>query len=165
MQEIMGAEKRFLELIGRAREGSRPAFDELAAEITASLLAAIRRGIGEGLGAKLEPEDVLQETLLRAFKSIQHFRWQGELSFRRELEGSASNIPLRPARTEVRKRELQMERDPPASGVSPSRDARRVERFDRLQRSIDGLSPDHQTVIRLARLEGLKIQEIAERMG
>src|SRR5687768_15987770 len=123
MQAIMDDEKRFLELIESARKGSRPAFDELAAEITSSLLAAIRRGIGERLGAKLEAEDVLQETLLRAFKSIQHFRWQGEVSFRRWLEGIASNILLHSARTYGRKRELQMERDPPASGVSPSRDA------------------------------------------
>jgi RNA polymerase sigma-70 factor (ECF subfamily) len=165
MEEIMTDDKRTLELIERARNGSRVAFDELAAQITAPLLTSIRLGIGEGLRAKLDAEDVLQETLLRAFQSIKHFRWQGEESLRRWLEGIAANFLLHSGRTYGRKKELEIRRDPPASDPTPSRNERRNERFDRLKRSIDGLSPDYRTVIRLSRLEGLKIQEIAERMG
>lgn len=161
----MADDKRIMDLIARARDGSRAAFDELAAQVAVPLLRSIRLGIGQRLRVKLDAEDVLQETLLRAFQSIRHFRWQGKESFLRWLEGIAANFLLHSARTYGRKKELQIQRDPPASDVSPSRQDRRNERFDRLKRSIDGLSPDYRTVIRLARLEGLKIQEIAERMG
>ena len=51
-----------------------------------------------------------------------------------------------------------------ASTVSPSRALRRHERLDRLQEALDSLSPDHRQVIVLARLKGLRIKEIAERM-
>ena len=42
---------------------------------------------------------------------------------------------------------------------------RRDERWERLRSSLEALSPDHREVIELARLEGLKINDIAERMG
>ncbi len=41
---------------------------------------------------------------------------------------------------------------------------RRDERFDRLQEALKTLSVDHRTVIELARIKGLRIQEIADRM-
>ena len=42
---------------------------------------------------------------------------------------------------------------------------RRNERFDRLQESIDNLSAEYREVIVLARIEGLRIKEIAQRMN
>ena len=48
--------------------------------------------------------------------------------------------------------------------MSPSRSLRRRERLDRLQAALDALSPDHRQVIVLARLKGLRMTEIAERM-
>ena len=161
----MTHDKRTLALIERARNGERTAFDELATSITDPLLASIRLRLGEKLREKLDPEDVLQETFVRAFRSIRHFRWQGDESFRRWLEGIAANFILHSARTYTRKREIRIQRDPAAKDVSPSRNERRDERFDRLKRSVDDLSPDYGAVIRLSRIDGLKISEIAERMG
>jgi len=42
---------------------------------------------------------------------------------------------------------------------------RRDERFERLQAALDSLSPDHREVITLARLKGLRGEEIAKRMN
>ena len=42
---------------------------------------------------------------------------------------------------------------------------RRKERFDRLQEALKKLSPDHRQVILLARIEGLPMAQIAERMN
>ena len=53
----------------------------------------------------------------------------------------------------------------PADDESPGRNLRRQERFDRLSKSVESLSPDYRIVIRLARIEGLKIGEIADRMN
>ena len=90
-------------------------------------------------------------------------------SFRRWLEGIAANFILHSARTYARKREIRIQRDPAANpavnDVSPSRNERRNERFGRLKRSVDDLSSDYRTVIRLSRIEGLRISEVAERMG
>jgi hypothetical protein len=49
--------------------------------------------------------------------------------------------------------------------ILPERDLRREERFDRFEHAYHTLSPEHQEVIRLARLEGLQVSEVAERLG
>ena len=151
--------------IERARGGDRAAFDELMAEHSGALLASIRRRMGTTLGERIEPEDLVQETLVRAFRSLESFEWRGEGSFRRWLDGIAGHVVLHSARTQSRNREFQISRAPNSACVSPSRQQRREERFDRLKSALDRLSPDHQRVIRLSRIEGLKVGEIAERMG
>ncbi len=61
--------------------------------------------------------------------------------------------------------EFELPADARADGVSPSRHLQRSERFDRLQSSLDRLSPDHRRVVMLSRIDGLKIKEIAQRMN
>ena len=51
-----------------------------------------------------------------------------------------------------------------ADDVSQSRDARRNERFERLQRALDSLSDEHRRVVMLARIEKLPIAEVARRL-
>jgi RNA polymerase sigma-70 factor (ECF subfamily) len=61
---------------------------------------------------------------------------------------------------------LEVERLPsPPSQISAGRALRREERFERLEKALRGLSPDHREVIVLARIEGLQMKEIAERLG
>ena len=71
----MAAKNDALHLIENAQQGDRSAFEELVAESREPLLKAIRRRMGRTLREKLEPEDGLQETLLRAFRSVKDFRW------------------------------------------------------------------------------------------
>ncbi len=152
-------------LIERAREGDREAFEELVSPLRENLLNRICSKIGAGLREELSPDDVLQETQLRALRSIAKFRWQGDQSLRVWLEAIANNVILQSAKRHSRRREYRIDRDPSSPDVSPSRHERRNERFDRLKKSIDDLSPDYRTVIQLSRIEGLKVREIAERMG
>jgi RNA polymerase sigma factor (sigma-70 family) len=37
--------------------------------------------------------------------------------------------------------------------------------LDRLEQAVQALSPDHREVVRLARIEGLQVDEIAKRLG
>lgn len=164
MRETMIEEQHY-ELVRRAQTGDRRAFDELAGSVNDVLLANIRRRLGPELREKLDAEDVLQETLLRAFRCIEEFQWEGEKSFERWLGGIATNFILHSARRYGLRKHLRIVRDPEAKGVSPSRHQRREERLSRLVRSIDELNPEYRQVVRLSRLEGLKIEEIAERMG
>ena len=154
-----------VELIARAQGGERSAFEELASLHNDSLRRAIRYRMGAKIREKVDPDDVLQETLLRAFRSMGDFELQGEGSFRRWLEGIAANLILDSSRRQRRRREFQILREPEANTDSPSRGIRREERFRRLRECVDGLSQDYQTVIRLSRIEGLKIQQIAQRMN
>ena len=60
---------------------------------------------------------------------------------------------------------LRIDRDPTGDGASPSKGIRRRERLERLEVSMKALSPDYRTVLRLSRMDGLSIKEIAKQMG
>ena len=151
-------------LIQRAREGDRAAFDLLVEEHRSRLEALIGARIGAHVRSEVDAADVLQETLLQALRSIERFRWQDEDSFLRWLGGIAEHVILKAATRSKRHQVLRLCRDLPASGPSPSRASRREERFDRLTKALAALTPEHREVIRLARLDGLDLKEIARRM-
>ncbi len=60
---------------------------------------------------------------------------------------------------------LRIDRDLTGDGTSPSKGIRRRERLARLEVSMKTLSPDYRTVLRLSRIDGLSIKEIAKQMG
>ena len=152
-------------LVAKAQNGDRAAFDEIVARHAGQLMAVIRSRIGSHLRPKLDPEDVLQDTLLGAFQSISHFTWRDEPGFLRWLQSIAENRIRDAAKGPKAADEFELPADARADGVSPSRHVQRSERFDRLQSSLDRLSPDHRTVVMLSRIDGLKIKEIAHRMN
>ena len=165
MRELVANTERVLQLLEQARNGDRDAFESLVSPVREGLLQSIRLKIGTSLRESLDPEDVLQEVQLRALGSITKFKWQGDGSFEAWLKGIASNFILHSAKIRRQRREFRMVREPPASDVSPTRRERRNERFERLKESVEGLPPDFRTALRLSRIEGLRISEIAERMG
>lgn len=154
-----------LQLLERARDGDRAAFDALVSPLRQDLLRRIRLKIGSSMREKLDPEDVLQEVQLRALQSISRFQWQGEGSLEAWLEGIAANLILHTVKTHRRRREFQIDREPCAPDATPSRVQRRDERFERLKKSVDALPPDYRAAVRLSRIDGLSIHEISERMG
>jgi len=151
-------------LVRNAQEGQRGAFEELAARHRLRIEALIRSRIGPALRETVEVEDLIQETLLRAFESIGRFRWQGDESFFRWLAGIAVRVILQAAR---RRRVIPMAsaagEGVAAEQASPSRTLRRAERFDRLEEALARLRPEHRDVILLARVENVPLREIARR--
>jgi RNA polymerase sigma-70 factor (ECF subfamily) len=152
-------------LVQRARRGDRVAFEELVAQVRSRLLGRIRSLVGPRLRQKVDPEDVLQEALLRGLESIARFAGTDSDAFLFWLEGIARNLVRNLTRRKGWKQEFAISRDVPAGGSSPSGRQRRDERFERLSQSVESLSPDYRTVIRLARIEGLKLKEVARRMN
>lgn len=152
-------------LVTRARQGDREAFDELSASTRERVLLRIRTMVGGAFRRKCDPEDVLQETFLRGIESIERFEGEDLVAFGSWLEGIARNVVRNLVRKKGWRAEFEIARSLPASGPSPSHHQRREERFGRLSEAVESLSSDHRTVIRLARIEGLKIREVAERMG
>jgi RNA polymerase sigma-70 factor, ECF subfamily len=155
-------------LIQKARDGDRTAFEQLAEAYRPRIEALIRSRLGRELLRSFEAEDVLQETLIRAFRSIGQFRVQGPggESFLRWIGGIAEHVILTLARRKPREGALPSGGDTtPVEGLTQSKALRRQERFDRLEEALKGLSSEHREVILLARIECLSIKEVARRMG
>ncbi len=151
-------------LVRRAKAGDRPAFDELIDLHRERLESWVRSRMGERIRRATEVDDLLQDTYLRAFEALNRFTWRNEHSFFRWLCTIAEHLIWNASQKRAHA-DFKLACDPPASGVSPSRNLRRQERFDRLESSLKGLEPEEREAIRLSRFEGLKAREIAERMG
>ena len=125
----------------------------------------MQRRIGRFLSRKIEVEDVLQETFLKAFQSLRTFENRGDDAFYVWLKGISENLLLYWARQHQRRDQMQLDRDLEGSDTSPSRSLRREERFERLQAALSDLSSAHREVILLARVKGLTLKEIATQLG
>ncbi len=152
------------DLIEQAQGGDRAAFGELFELHRSRLAGLIHSKIGPWMRGKLDVDDVLQETFTRALQSLDRFLWRGDQSFIRWLGGIAENLILDAARAQRRTQKFHLLREAPGSGTSPSGAMRREERFERLQEALDRLTPEQREVIRLLRIEGLKIAEVSERL-
>lgn len=152
------------ETFREAQRGHRSDFDRLALRHRDGLVAFVASRLGPAVRSQVEAEDVVQETLLKAFEGLSRIEWKGPAAFRRWLENIALHIISNISRCRaVSMRKLTL--DVAASGTSASRAMRREERFERLREALQHLSPEHRRVIQLWRLEGLPTQDIAERMG
>ena len=152
-----------LSLVEKASAGDSEAFGALFERHRARFRLLICSRLGQGLAASVDPDDILQESALRALGSMPSFEFQGEESFLRWLGGIAENVILDLSRK--RRRSFYLGRDVAESYPSPGRAERRNERFERLQDALADLNPDYREVIRLARIEGLSIRVVADRMG
>jgi RNA polymerase sigma-70 factor (subfamily 1) len=161
---LMGSQEQARDLIERAKTGDRPAFEALAEMFRPRLEKLIEARLGKRLRESLEADDVLQESMLRAFRSIQDFEWRKEDAFFSWLSGIVEHVLQTAVEEQARRRFVRLESDVAGSQVPPSRALGREERFDRLEEALKDLSPEHRQVILLARAEGLSIKDIAIRM-
>jgi RNA polymerase sigma-70 factor (ECF subfamily) len=168
-------------LVGKAQKGDPDAFAALIGKYERRLEALIHVRLGPSLRQRVEMEDVLQETYLNAFRSIEQYEWRDEGSFFKWLGGIAENVLRRLARGHLRMlgREVSLERCAQsaegdsgklaellrARDTSPTDALRRKERFERLEKALGKLTPDHREVIILAVLRGLSMREIASQVG
>jgi RNA polymerase sigma factor (sigma-70 family) len=161
----MATQEEVQALFSRARGGERDAFDQLAGRFRRRLLSIIRHRMSKRLQRDAEPEDVYQETLLRAYRSLDRIEWNGEHAFLNWLGSIAEHVILPQARRQKRARPAPVDSRIPAPGISPSEAMERNRRFERLQNALDSLHPEARQVVLLARIDGFKLSAIAERMG
>jgi RNA polymerase sigma-70 factor (ECF subfamily) len=165
MDAVMEAEEKSQILVERAREGDRPAFDELVKRYRGRIAGHIKARLGGYLRSRVDVDDLLQEVLLRAFSSLSQFHWSGDQAFFRWLGTIARNVVHEVARREQRELILPSEDVLEAREISPRHALERGERFDRLEKAIERLTPEHREVILMARIRRLPIQEVAARMN
>lgn len=151
-------------LVEKAQAGDRSAFDGLVGRYRERLLGQIEARLGSKVRARIEAEDVLQETLTRAYQSIEKFRYQGEESFYSWLGTIAEHLIWNVSQKQSSSY-LELKTDVADDDASPGRNLRRHERFERLEKALNRLSPDHRKALVLSRFEGLKVTEIAARMN
>lgn len=172
---------RTTEGLARRALGEDPeAFAGLVQRLRGRLEMWISLRMGPLLRSRLSEDDVLQETLLQAHRSLADFRDQGEGSFRRWVFSVAENrlrdlhkyhaaqkrdaareVPIGPRSAE----ESQLLQSLSASGSSPSSVAHRRELVARLVDRIARLpEPLGEVLVRRA-IEERTFQEIAQQLG
>lgn len=159
---IMSGETDHLDgLARRAESGDRGAFDEILQACQGQLETWIKLRLGERLRRSVEPADIFQETMLRALRSAESFRWRGQRALANWLARIAENAIQEQVRRARRQAHAAIEEGPAETPVSPSHEQRRGERFERLQRALDALDPVSRRVVELSRLEGRSLADIA----
>jgi RNA polymerase sigma-70 factor (ECF subfamily) len=160
------------QLVARAREGDRQAFDDLVACYAPRIYNLALRVVG----SPEEAEDCVQDAFVRAFSRLHTFR--GEAAFFTWLYRVALNVTneaaSRSARDPVRASELASadpERPAPdldqvgsresVSGRGPEEEVISQERRRVVVQAIRALPERHRTVVVLYDLQGLSYEEIA----
>jgi RNA polymerase sigma-70 factor (ECF subfamily) len=148
------------ELIGRARRGDVAAFERLTGAHADRLYAVVLRLVGN----RSDAEDVVQETLLRAWRGLarfegrsMYFTWLyriGVNESNRALERRSRRGPSVPIDDE----ELQLPA-PPHEG--PAGRTQQSELRRALDRAIADLAPGYRTALVLRDVEGLSTREAA----
>ncbi len=153
MNALMEDQERTAILVDHAKRGDRQAFDRLLARFQERLRSTVEGWSRFQVGSNVEVDDVLQETFLRAFRSLDGFEWQGKDSFFRWLCVIAKRAL---AQAIQERRKIQGSVSPPSAAVSgPTQTtmSRRVERFDRLEDALQSLTPEYREVLVLSRVE------------
>jgi RNA polymerase sigma-70 factor (ECF subfamily) len=164
-------------LIERARAGDHEALGQLLEEYRGFLRLLARSGVGRNLQPRLDPSDLVQETLLEAQRDFRRFQGHSGGEFVAWLRQIlARNLVDQVKHHQSQKRDVGREErldqfldEAPqalAAPVStPSAQAVQHEQNDQLDRALTRLPPDYREVLTLRHLEGQPFDAIAIRMG
>ncbi len=158
------------DLVRRARAGDGGAFEALARDLELPLFRHVLRVVG----STAEAEDVVQEALLSAWRSLASFEGG---SFRAWVFRIATNRAIDLIRARRRRGELPLEpaddeRDPPggsrvdwAEPVAPGGDlaaiAGRAEALAIVEEALGTIAPEQRAALLLRDVEGFSYEEIA----
>jgi RNA polymerase sigma-70 factor (ECF subfamily) len=151
-------------LIGRAQAGDVGAFEALAGVYADRLYAVAVRFLGDGG----EAEDVLQETLLRAWRGIRRFESRAMVFtwlYRIAVNESNRALERRQRRRSSVAADEQATDVPAPSRDGPASQAECRELREALRAAISQLSVPCRTALVLRDIEGLSTREAAEIAG
>jgi RNA polymerase sigma-70 factor (ECF subfamily) len=156
------------EQLRRYRAGDRGAADELFRRHYPRLRMAIRARIPADQRHRVDEEDLLQATLVRALDKLDRFEYRGEGAFLAWMVQIATNLMLdelrrrRPRPTAGGARAIE---DFPGDGPSPSRIFSLVEDREQLERGLDALPSAQRDALVYHDLVGQDLGTLAEDMG
>jgi RNA polymerase sigma-70 factor (ECF subfamily) len=164
-----------VDLLRRAREGSRDALGALLERSARRLLALIRLRLGPSLRREVESRDVLQSTLVKALAGFADFQGGGGASLAAWLARIAENEIRDLADYHGRERRdaarrVSLDESPGVEQLAANVRSQTScialgEELVRLEGALEALPQEHREVIMLRRLEELSFGEIGERMG
>jgi RNA polymerase sigma-70 factor (ECF subfamily) len=170
------------QLLHQARAGDRPALGRLLECYRAYLLVLARVQIGRRLQGKVDPDDVVQDAFLGAYRDFPQFRGTSEKELlgwlRQILANLLANLVRHYQGTQGRdvrlERRLAVELEQSSQALdrgliaphsSPSQQAARREQSVQLAVALGRLPPDARELLILRHLEGLTFPEVARRLG
>ncbi len=174
------------DLVARVRSGDAAAWGPLLGRFEGRLRLYVRYRLGRALAQRVDVDDVLQETWLRALRAVPQFRAQrdggggaegdGESALYRLLAALARRAIVDAARAAraqrrddgaVRRLALsEWSREGAAARTAgPVTRAERAERDALLDRAFVSLTPAERRVIALRQFEQLPAKDVAVRLG
>jgi RNA polymerase sigma-70 factor (ECF subfamily) len=158
------AQKPECELVGAAQAGDLAAFEELAGAHTDHLYSVVLRLLGD----RGDAEDVMQETLLRAWRGIGRFR--ADASFFTWLYRIAQNESNRALERRLRRVATVGIDEEPVQVAAPAHHEPAIRAEHRalgeaLKLAIASLDSPYRTALVLRDLEGLSTREAAKISG
>lgn len=155
-------------LVSKVQHGNRCAFDQLAARYRGRLLRLIMRIVHDSADA----EDVLQDTLVRAYRAIDAFR--GDSAFYTWLFRIAVNTATAFVSRRHRRMDARADSADPdwattmaeleADAVTPEDILHGKQMAEIVDRAMASLAPEHSAAITMHEIDGLSYQEIADAM-
>jgi len=151
-------------LVGEAREGDRPAFDELVRRTYVDTYTLALRLTADEEDAR----DVVQESYLRAWKGLPNFRGDAQFSrwMYRITANTAYSVVKRRRRhraeslDEVLEEPIELHPD-----LQPEDAAETSALLDQLSAALDELPPKLRVLVVLKDVYGLSHEEIADELG
>lgn len=157
------------ELVRRAQRGKTEAFEELVRRYEQKVYNITYRLLGN----EEDATEALQDTFLRAYRSISRFKFKS--SFYTWLYRIATNVSL----TKLRRRKTQetvsldepikntddLKYDIPDSRSTPEQAFEQKRLRERLQEAIAKLPEEYRTVVVMRDLEGLSNEEVSATLG
>ncbi|MCI0739891.1 MAG: sigma-70 family RNA polymerase sigma factor [Gemmataceae bacterium] len=168
------APKDFAKALVAARKGDRTALGRLLDDMRPYLLAVVQQ---DCVPSKAEAEDLVQETLVKAYKTFDQYHGTTAL----ELRGWLRRIALNNARDKARHWHTEKRHahevpvaedssDPgrqqlPADIESPIAQLIRQEKIETIQAALELMDAEHVQVIQLRWREELHFDEVGRRLG
>jgi RNA polymerase sigma-70 factor (ECF subfamily) len=171
------------EFVRRATEGDREALDRLLHHFRARLRRMVAIRMDQRLIGRVDPSDVVQETLAEAARKLHRYAAERRLPFYPWLRELAREHLVRLHRQHVKagrrtvlREELsgpglsqesvmELARQLAATGTSPSGQAMREEMRQRVRAALTRLTEQDQEILVMRHLEQLEVGEIAAILG
>jgi RNA polymerase sigma-70 factor (ECF subfamily) len=159
--------------IDEARGGSRAALDRLLEACCRYLLAVAHREMCAALRSRLDPVDVVQDTLMKAWRRFSQFQGETEADWlawlRQILRNNLANELRRHVRTAMRstRREVPLAKavlvqlpDMAVPNAAPGRQAQEQEQSEALADALQRLPAHYQQVLHLHTQQGWTFAQV-----